>query len=111
MSTSKDAAKISKGVLIVMFLIIVLLICFTEVRVYGNSLFTIWDDAQVLIYNKPKFQTKNPSSKNVRDNFRWFWMGEWADPPHYGVFDNPTCLGFYLQGSVIESYTVSHSKN
>jgi hypothetical protein len=55
MCTSKDASQISKGVLIVMFLIIVLLICFTEIRVFGNPMFITWDDAQVFIYNKPKF--------------------------------------------------------
>ena len=55
MSTSKDASKISKGVLIVMFLIIVLLICFAEIRVYGHPMFITWDDAQVFIYDKQKF--------------------------------------------------------
>ena len=55
MSTSKDTSNISKGVLIVMFLIIVLLICFTEVRVYGHPMFITWDDAQVFIYDKQKF--------------------------------------------------------
>ena len=58
MCTSKDASKVSKGVVIVMFLIIVLLMCFTEVRVYYheyNSLFITWNDAQVFIYDKLKF--------------------------------------------------------
>ena len=65
MSTSKDAAKISKGVLIVMFLIIVLLICFTEVRVYGHPMFITWDDAQVFIYDQPKFDKMTTESKQV----------------------------------------------
>ena len=63
MSTSKDAAKISKGVLIVMFLIIVLLICFTEVRVYGHPMFITWDDAQVFIYDKAKFDKMTANSR------------------------------------------------
>ena len=66
MSTSKDASRISKGVLIVMFLIIVLLICFTDVRVYGHPMFITWDDAQVFIYDKPKF------SLNTNSHFRWY---------------------------------------
>ena len=62
MSTSKDASKISKGVLIVMFLIIVLLTCFTEVRVYGHPMFITWDDAQVFIYDKPTFDKMTANS-------------------------------------------------
>ena len=67
MCTSKDASKISKGVSIVMFLIIVLLICFTEVRVYGNFMFITWDDAQVFIYDKPKFHKMTAESKQVKN--------------------------------------------
>ena len=67
MSTSKDASKISKGVLIVMFLKIVLLICFTEVRVYGHPMFITWDDAQVFIYDKPKFHKMTAESKQVKN--------------------------------------------
>ena len=65
MSTSKDASKISKGVLIAMLLIIALLICFTEVRVYGHPMFITWDDAQVFIYDKPKFDKMTTESKQV----------------------------------------------
>ena len=49
-----------------MFLIIVFLICFTEVRVYGNSMFLTWDDAQVFIYDKPKFHKMTEESKQVK---------------------------------------------
>ena len=65
MCSSKDASRISKGVLIVMFLVIVLLICFTEVRVYGNPMFSIWDDAQVFIYDKPNYDKMTVDSKQV----------------------------------------------
>ena len=70
MSTSKDTSNISKGVLIVMFLIIVLLICFTEVRVYGHPMFITWDDAQVFIYDKPKFDKMTA---------QWDWNSETKD--------------------------------
>ena len=70
MSTSKDSSKISKGVLIVMLLIIVLLICFTEVRVYGHPMFITWDDAQVFIYDKPKFDKMTA---------QWDWNSETKD--------------------------------
>ena len=50
-----------------MFLIIVLLICFTEVRVYGHPMFITWDDAQVFIYDKPKFHKMTAESKQVKN--------------------------------------------
>ena len=48
--TSKEGSKISIGV---MFLIIAILVIFTEVC--GNPLFVTWKHAQVFIYDNPKF--------------------------------------------------------
>ena len=53
-----------------MFLIIVLLICLNEVRVYGHPMFITWDDAQVFIYDKPKFDKMTA---------QWDWNSETKD--------------------------------
>ena len=58
-----------------MFLIIVpLIICFTEVRVYGNPMFETWDDAQVFIYDKPKFHKMTAESKQVKNLRKTFFL-------------------------------------
>ena len=49
-----------------MFLIIVFLICFTKVRVYGNPMFVTWNDAQVFIYDKAKFHKMTEENKQVK---------------------------------------------
>ena len=51
-----------------MFLIIVFLICFTEVRhavILPDDMFITWDDAQVFIYDHPKFDKMTTESKQV----------------------------------------------
>ena len=57
---SKERSKISKGV---MFLIIAILVIFTEVC--GNPLFVTWKHAQVFIYDKPKFYEMKRSYREV----------------------------------------------
>ena len=55
----------------VMFLIIVFLICFTEVRhavILPDDMFITWDDAQVFIYDKQDFHKMTEENKQVIPN-------------------------------------------
>ena len=59
----------------VMFLIIVFLICFTEVRhsvILPDDMFIAWDDAQVFIYDQQDFHKMTEKNKQVISNATGF---------------------------------------